>query len=69
MTLLVPWPSTAIRINAIRIAGNESWMSTMRMMSASVRPPKYAAGNPAARPMTSASTVAMTPTERLIRSP
>ena len=55
MTLPVPWPSTAIRISAIRIAGNESWMSTMRMISDSVRPPKYAAGRPVARPMTSAS--------------
>ena len=30
-------PSTS---SAIRIAGNESWMSAMRMMKASMRPPK-----------------------------
>ena len=40
ITLPVPCPSTAIRISAIRIAGNDSWMSTMRMISVSIRPPK-----------------------------
>ena len=69
MTLPVPCPSTAIRISAIRIAGNDSWMSTMRMISVSTRPPTYAAASPIASPMASASTVDAMPTPRLIRSP
>ena len=53
----------------MRIAGNDSWMSAMRMISDSVLPPKYAAMSPIDSPMASASTVLVTPTARLMRRP
>ena len=69
MTLPVPCPRTAIRISAIRIAGNDNWMSTTRMMIVSNLPPKYAAVNPADSPMISARTVLAAPTDREMRNP
>ena len=53
----------------MRIAGNDSWMSAMRMITASAQPPKYAAAIPSTRPMASAITVLATPTESEILNP
>jgi hypothetical protein len=69
MILPTPWPSTASSTSAMRIAGNESWMSAMRMMTASTFPPKYAAASPSTSPMASAMTVLATPTESEMRRP
>ena len=40
MILSTPCPSIASSTSAMRIAGNDSWMSAMRMMIASTQPPK-----------------------------
>ena len=44
----------------MRMAGNESWMSTMRMTKVSNLPPTYAAVRPIASPMINAHTVLIT---------
>ena len=40
ITLSTPLPRIASNISATRMAGKDSWMSTMRISSASMRPPK-----------------------------
>ena len=69
ITLSTPWPRMASRMSATRIAGNDSWMSTMRIKSASIQPPKYAAARPTTVPMASAAATEMPPTIRLVRRP
>ena len=69
MILPTPWPSTASNTRAMRIAGKDSWMSAMRMMTASTLPPKYAAARPSTSPMASAMTTLATPTESEMRRP
>ena len=53
----------------MRMAGNESCMSTMRMTSVSTHPPKYAATSPKTRPIARANTVLAIPTPREMRRP
>jgi hypothetical protein len=53
-TLPTPLPRMASIINATRMAGKDSWMSTMRISSASIQPP-VGGGQAHHVPMASAS--------------
>ena len=54
---------------AMRMEGKVSWISAMRMMTASTQPPKYPAISPRDTPMKEASRTAIRPMNRDNRMP
>ena len=62
-------PSTAIKHRAIKINGNDSIISTIRIITASIHPPKKPARSPSVTPITRDTTTAKMPTISANREP
>jgi hypothetical protein len=64
-----PGPSANTAISARTSDGNASRMSTMRMMTASTRPPRYPASTPSSTPRLIAMATEMMPSRNEMRAP
>ena len=67
--LVEPLPSTAMMASASRMVGNDSWMSAMRMMTSSTRPPKNPETKPRSNPIVPEISTAESPTISETRAP
>src|SRR5579864_6691739 len=64
-----PAPMIALMVRASRIKGKLSWMSAIRMITASPHPPKYPERSPKVQPTHPATITVAIPTRSAIRAP